>query len=151
MKVTALLLAALLYWTAPVNGQQTQPEKRAAEELVEAMQLERATELSAEQTIRQLAAVGAGAPDSRFHEELRDFLREHLTWAQLKPEYVRIYAELFTVKELQQLTAFYRTPVGRKLARLSPEIAERQMESATRYVQPHLPQLLERMQASGQP
>jgi hypothetical protein len=151
MKVTALVLAALLYWAAPVNGQQTQARQRAAEELVEAMQYERATALSTEQVFQHLAAMGAEGSNPHSLEVMRDFFREHVTWAKLKPEYVKVYVELFTAEELHQLAAFYRTPAGSKLARLRPELTERDMEIARRFIQPHLPQLLEKSRTPGQP
>jgi len=39
-----------------------------------------------------------------------------------------LYAERFTVAELAEVTAFYRTPVGRKLTATQPEIMQQSMQ-----------------------
>ena len=42
---------------------------------------------------------------------------EMMNWA------VEVYAPRFTTEEIRQLIAFYKTPIGNKLAKLQPEIS----------------------------
>lgn len=44
---------------------------------------------------------------------------------ELLNEIARIYAENFTEDELKEITAFYRSPTGRKLTETTPQILER--------------------------
>lgn len=46
-----------------------------------------------------------------------------------------IYAEHFTVAELKELTAFYATPIGRKMVTSLPSISKRSIEVGMRWGQ----------------
>jgi uncharacterized protein len=52
-----------------------------------------------------------------------------------------IYIKHFTESELRQITQFYRTEVGKKLARSLPVIAKESSEASARFIQEHLPEL----------
>jgi hypothetical protein len=43
--------------------------------------------------------------------------------AELLDQIARVYATVFTLEELQQIVAFYESPVGQKLAKAAPELA----------------------------
>jgi len=86
----------------------------AAERLLDAMQMETvATEAAARTILEFLAA----HPVWRAHRDvLVDYVEERIGWEALKPDVAQIYAETFTERELGDLTRFYQTPAGRKLA-----------------------------------
>ena len=44
--------------------------------------------------------------------QIAQAFREEMSWAKLRPVYVRIYQETFTQEEVNAITAFYRTPAG---------------------------------------
>lgn len=50
---------------------------------------------------------------------------KYLSYEAMKQEYADIYLELFTVDELKELTTIYQTPVGKKFAAVSSELAIR--------------------------
>jgi hypothetical protein len=58
-----------------------------------------------------------------FGEELHGFLREHLTWEKLQPEFVALYCSVYTEAEMADLAAFYRTPVGQKMLEVGSALA----------------------------
>jgi hypothetical protein len=65
-------------------------------------------------------------------------------------EMVPLYASNYTVAELKQLTAFYQTPVGRKMMALTPKLASEAMASSQRVVMPRLGRLLNDMMQDAQ-
>lgn len=132
-----LLLVALLAAGLPLSAQEPTPgQLRAAERLVAAMQMESSLVPLREQI---MAGVHGAAPDtSRIAAESRTRMREtverNLTWEKVGPEYVRLYASLYTEEELRQLTAFYESPVGQKSLRLQPVVLARLLEMHQRLI-----------------
>ncbi|MEE4186808.1 MAG: DUF2059 domain-containing protein [Gammaproteobacteria bacterium] len=57
-----------------------------------------------------------------FRGVMLEFFARHFSFASLKPELVKIYAESFTEQELREINAFYSTPTGRKTIELMPEL-----------------------------
>jgi hypothetical protein len=43
---------------------------------------------------------------------------------ELLDQIARVYATVFTLEELQQIVAFYESPVGQKLAKAGPELSQ---------------------------
>lgn len=130
-----LLLLALVSMGRPLAAQEPTPgQLQAAEHLVEVMQVERTWAPTQELTVRGL--YGTAADTSRFAAESRARLREmfatRFSWEAVRPEYIRMYASLYTEDELRQLTAFYESPVGRKSLRIAPEFTARTLEMVRR-------------------
>jgi hypothetical protein len=68
---------------------------------------------------------------------MREFLARHVTWNAMKDEYAELYAGAFTEEELREMTAFYRTPAGQKLARATPQLSRLGGELAERIMRAH--------------
>jgi uncharacterized protein len=78
---------------------------------------------------------------------LREIMREHMGWASLEPEFVRVYAEVFTERELRDLIAFYETPLGQKFLDKMPIASARTQAILMERMQRGMPKLLERLQS----
>jgi hypothetical protein len=87
---------------------------------------------------------------AQVEEPMRAFFRKHMSWDALKDEYSTIYARQFTIDELRQLAAFYRSPVGRKLSSASPVLMQQGAELGQRRVQENMPELMEVVMATLQ-
>lgn len=146
-----LLLFALFVFAVPVAAQEPTPgQLRAAERLVTVMQLERSSGHVTEQMVRYMrqAVPDTGVlstESAREHretmvKELRETLDEKLSWERMKPEYVRLYASLYTEDELRQLAAFYESPIGQKSIRIQPEFTARLLGIAQRLMVQPAPQ-----------
>lgn len=146
-----LLLFALLALAAPVAAQEPTPgQLRAAERLVVAMHMESSSGQVTEELVRYmrqaLPDTGVFSTESaREHretmvKELRETLHEKMSWERMKPEYVRLYASLYTEDELGQLTAFYESPVGQKSIRIQPEFTAGLLGMAQRLMTQPAPQ-----------
>ncbi|NVO84712.1 DUF2059 domain-containing protein [Hymenobacter terrestris] len=149
MKRTFLLLAAAMVLALPASAQTTTTapaatqlsvgHRRAAEALLTATNSEQNITLNIDQ---MLAAQLAQNPSIKAVEpEMRSFFAKYMSWASLKEEMVQLYANAFTEKELQELTKFYQTPIGRKTIEQLPQITAASMEIGQRRVKEHLPEL----------
>ena len=69
------------------------------------------------------------------------FFDKYLTFDMLKKELADIYLDLFTPEEIRELTAFYQTPLGKKLVEKTPELTLRSAQIGQNAVLKHLPEL----------
>jgi len=67
-----------------------------------------------------------------------DFMKKYFNWDRIKNEYAEIYVDRFSKEELQELTEFYKTPVGQKYAILGPLLAEEGGKIGQRIMDEHL-------------
>ena len=50
------------------------------------------------------------------------FFDKYMGWETMKDDMARIYSTKFTLAEINELIAFYKTPIGKKMAKLVPEL-----------------------------
>ncbi|MDF2766718.1 MAG: hypothetical protein K0S81_3713 [Rhodospirillales bacterium] len=126
---TALLVLALL-WQAPARAGESSfdPERLAvAREIIEASGANALTEQVLRSVSAQIATLiqqynperGAAVADIIDAVVLPEASRRI---PEATEAMARLYAERFTAEELQDVVDFYRTPTGRKLVALSPEL-----------------------------
>ncbi len=130
-----LLFALVAAFARPLAAQEPTPgQMRAAERLVAAMHLESSWGPMQEQIIRQFHPAGADTsrPGAELARQMREMFAQKLTWQRVGPEYVRLYASLYTEDELRQLTAFYESPVGQKSIRVNPQATAKMFEMVQR-------------------
>lgn len=140
-KILISLLTLLAFAAARADAQQSASRRAAAMELLLAMRVPETLQASITTALQvQLQ----GNPQMRGMEPvLRDFFARYVSWDRLKDQYADLYASTFTEEELQQMTQFYRTPVGQKLARSSPLLLRQGAELGERAVRQHMPELQE--------
>jgi len=81
-------------------------------------------------------------PDvQKFESRIFDMLGERLAWERMKPEFVRIYDETFTLEELQGIVAFYRSPTGQALLTKMPALITRSGQVSQAQVRDVVPQV----------
>ncbi|HSU14806.1 DUF2059 domain-containing protein [Longimicrobium sp.] len=145
----ALAAVALLALARPAHAQDPSPARmRAAAEVLEAGQLQRGYERTLDLMIEQQKQTNPAI--AQYEQQMRDFFRKYISWAQIEPEFVRLYAETYTEDELRQLAAFYRTPLGRRLMETQPELAARSSEVTQRLLREHLPELMQTVMEAEQ-
>ena len=86
----------------------------------------------------QSASNPAMAP---FEDVLIDWANQHLTWEVMAPPMSAAYAALLTEAEMRELIAFYRTPTGRKIVAVTPELTQRGATIGAEVAQQFMPQL----------
>jgi hypothetical protein len=146
-----LLLAALALAARPAAAQQAAPgasHVQAAEQLLVASDAENAMRRGMQRMMDVQAEQNPVLASMR--DILEDFYARHMGWEQMKPEMVRVYTSTFSEAEIRELTAFYRTEIGRKMAERMPEIMARSTEMSQRILQEHMPELTQKIMARMQ-
>lgn len=144
MKKLLLALALLAAAHTPALAQTPSPSHvQAAEELLGIIDVEKTTtegmELMLKQQIQQNPAM------ARLEDIMREFVQKAMNWTELKPEYVRLYTDIYTEAELREMVAFYRTPLGKRMLDTLPQLMARSNEISQRRMQQHLPEMMRRM------
>ena len=93
----------------------------AAAELLKAMNIDAAYFSVAQNQSGDL--MGQVPNGAEMRALMKEFASKYLPPAKLQAEMTRLYAAAFTVKELRELAVFYRTPLGKKTARVQPQIS----------------------------
>jgi hypothetical protein len=152
MRLTIVVLVALLGWGArPAAGQETLRHEMALQ-LLEAMRMPDQVQATLAGVVATQARLNADVPG--LQAVLREFLGRYLNWNALKDGYAEIYAGAFSEEELREMTAFYRTPTGQKLARATPQLSRLGAELGERTLRAHaaeLDQMIERRLPASAP
>ena len=76
-----------------------------------------------------------------FTDVMMKFMHKYFTWEQLKPDLSKLYATEFTEAELNQLTDFFYTPVGKKYGEKSVQLFQKSMVIGQQLVKDHQQEL----------
>ena len=81
----------------------------------------------AQATIKAQSTRQATAPADKaaIEEKISPILSQQLNWDQLKPQYVKVYADTYTEEELDAILAFYKSPAGQAWFAKSPAVGEK--------------------------
>lgn len=150
--VLALALAPALAWAqdSPAADVQAGPELSAsrlaaAAEVLDVMNMQETLDKSIDVT---LAAQMAQMPQMAAVEDImREFFSEHMSYEALRDDYVRLYAETYSEKDLKALKEFYGTPLGQKVVASTPELTAAGMEIGQRATAEHMPELQQKIMA----
>jgi len=125
------LFAAIALSLASLNGLAIEPAKRQSiDAMFEAADMPALME-NAQGTVAGLFKQQAAQLDisdqqrqvvEKYFARLSVLLKEELSWAALKDALAEVYDQAYTQDEIDGLTAFYRTPVGRKLVEKTPAL-----------------------------
>jgi hypothetical protein len=72
---------------------------------------------------------------------MRAFMFKYLGWDAVKQDVANLYAQYFTVDDLEQLIKFYSTPVGQKMLLITPELTQKSMAIGSQRVKEHMDEL----------
>jgi uncharacterized protein len=115
-----LLTIALVCYPSVSRGNE-QSHRKAAENLLIVMEVDKSLPKIAEQLVdTQLQQNPQLAPQ---RDVLQRFLTKYLNWESVKEDTITVYTREFTEPELKKLTEFYKTPVGKKASEKMPQLA----------------------------
>ncbi|MBE7373868.1 DUF2059 domain-containing protein [Pseudomonas lopnurensis] len=137
----SLLLCCILILTINLTYAASQEKKQAAEDFLIAMDAATLTEQSIDQVLAmELQQNPKLLP---YRDAMREFYARHIGYEPMKADMIRIYTEHFSIEELNSLADFYRTPVGKKSIRLTPEIMAKSAEAGRSKIMANLHELQE--------
>ena len=81
--------------------------------------------------------------DSPIYPVMLDFLKKYVSYEAIKTEVAKLYLSSFSVDEIRQLTALYRTELGKKVVAKMPELTQKAMLIGQQRVLEHQKELEE--------
>lgn len=63
----------------------------------------------------------------KFMNKIFDALKDEMSWDKMKVDYIQIYMSVYTKEEIQQLIAFYQSPIGQKMIEKTPLLIQQSM------------------------
>lgn len=85
-----------------------------------------------------------------YRKTIQDFYTKYLSWSALKDDYISITTDLLTEAELKQLTAFFKTEVGKKFIDKQPEMFQRTSELGFNVMQENQDELMQILQKEAE-
>ncbi len=135
----SILISAIAFFQPAMTRADEASHRKAAESLLSLMNMDTVMGQAIDQMLQmQIKQNPAIAP---YEQEMKSFLKKYMSWAGLKDDMIKIYADEFTEAELGELSAFYQTPLGKKTLQKMPTLMAKGAELGQRRVQEHLPEL----------
>jgi uncharacterized protein len=75
--------------------------------------------------------------------KMQDLLVRELTWEKLEPVYLDVYRKTFSQKEVDDMTAFYRTPSGQSVINKMPQVMTQTMQFMGNEMKSLMPEIQE--------
>jgi len=127
---------------APTPGQ-----LKAAAELMQVMHTDKTLRDGISASIdQQIQSNPAMAP---YRNAMLQFANTYVTWDALGPQLTAVYAQVFTESELKELIAFYKTPIGQKLASEQATLGAKIQAISLAALQAHQADLVHLLQQQG--
>lgn len=82
----------------------------------------------------------------RYRQTFLDFYDQYVKWEDVKGRFAQVYAEHFTEAEINEITEFYRTDVGQKVALKTTKLMEDGMKLGEQLVMENQSELMRMMQ-----
>ncbi len=76
-----------------------------------------------------------------FRKVMLEFFEKYMGWESMKADIAKFYIEKFTIQEIEELTLFNKTPLGKKAAKLLPELAAHGAALSQKRVQDNMDEL----------
>lgn len=147
MKITgiAALCCGMLFACGAVADEASRQE---AAKLLNAMEMEIAFERSIEQMVE--VQITRNPSIKPYQDVMRRFFQKYMSYEELKPEIIQLYADAFTAQELREINTFYASPTGKKTIKLMPDLMTRGAEVGSRRIQANIHELQQMIQAESE-
>ncbi len=136
--VSVLIGAIILFQPAPARADAAS-HRKAVDSLFALMGMESVLSQSIDQMLAM--QVQQNPALAQFQPQMKAFLSKYMSWASLKDDMAKIYMAEFSESELNELTKFYQTPLGKKTIQKMPLLMAKGAEIGQKRVQDHLPEL----------
>ncbi len=139
---------------------ETAPRRQAAEALLNTLHMQATVEMASKRMFQSVDQVAdrmekqpnatpeAVAEAKTLREDLHALIGNALGWETVKPDLVQAYADDFTVAELNEVDAFYHTPVGQKLVDKQPALTDKLGKTMQQRSMALIPAIRQKIQAA---
>ena len=144
MKYAKVFVVALILLIAPGVASADDHEE-AAREMLKAMRVQEMAKSGAGAMVDVMVQSNPGlAP---FRDVITEWSDKVMTWDAMAPGMIEAYKSSFTTAEMRKITAFYKTPEGKKLLDKMPELMQKQAQIGTTIAQAHQGELKAKIEA----
>jgi hypothetical protein len=124
---------------APKLKPLTPEAEKAAYKLFEVLKMKEGISGALSQSLKvQLKRQPAMAP---YEDIYKNFFAKYTKWDDMKKDLAKLYAQAFSVKEMQELTKFYSSEVGKKSLTVMPRLTQLSMLLAQQRIAKHADEL----------
>ncbi|HEY4357406.1 MAG TPA: DUF2059 domain-containing protein [Acidobacteriaceae bacterium] len=148
------LVLAVVFLTMSLAAHADEASKRAkAAQLMVAMNMERtmtdamaAIRGQVNQAMQSMPGMGQTTPEQKklidnFQGQVNKLVDAATSWKVLEPQYVDLYAQIYTEQEIDGILAFYQSPAGKALVAKTPELTAKGMVISQRMMADLQPQI----------
>ncbi len=82
----------------------------------------------------------------KVQKKLFAIYEKEFCWAKMKDDYIKIYAETFSVNELRALVDFFSSPLGKKIIAKNPELMKRSMQVTRKQLKRIMPMIKKKVE-----
>ncbi len=75
-----------------------------------------------------------------------DQIAARMDWQKMKPDYVKLYSDVFAEEEIDGMVAFYKTPAGHAMIEKMPALMAKSTEIAQRQMAGLIPEIQKTME-----
>lgn len=148
MRRTLVLLGFALALSTPAAAQEaarsfTPTRLAAARELLEVVNVQQISSAAVEVMLEQ--QIETNPEMAPYRATMLQWARDVFASEEARDAFSRLYAAEFTEEDLRALTAFYRTPLGKRLADSQGTLARRGGEVGRRLAESHQADLIARL------
>ena len=137
--LSAVTLLLLTLTTTVLHAADNASHRQQVETLFRLTQMEKKIQESVDSVVqlqlRQNPQLGQHEP------AVREFFTKYIGWSALKNDITDMYLTTFNEKELEQINAFYITPVGQKVINEVPELVQQRNQLAMQRLQKNIAEL----------
>jgi len=147
-KIVLIVLTAMVLTGSNLKAAETGKQKQI-EELLGLMNIDKMTEQTLAQLPQQVRSMAGNtdpAVTQAFLDKMMPIVKDRMSFAKLKPEYVRIYSEVLTEGEVAASLRFYKSPEGQSLLKKMPVLMNRSMEVGQKAFADLMPEMQRVMQ-----
>ena len=76
-----------------------------------------------------------------FFDKIFNVMKEEMSWDKMKDDYIQLYISVYTEEEVNELIAFYESPIGRKTIEKMPLLMEKSMAISQKYTMNMMPKI----------
>lgn len=152
-KFKIMVLAALFTLAFALNvSAKTDPHRAAVEKLLSLTNQDQLINQALDQvkqlTLKQFqqflpseTTPGQQAIIEKHYNKMFEVVKAEMSWSKMKEDFIQIYISNFTEKEINEVIAFYETPIGKKFIEKTPVIMQQSTEISQKYTLNMMPKL----------
>jgi hypothetical protein len=135
----SILIGAVAFFQPATTRADEASHRKAVDSLFALMGMENVLNQSIDQMLAM--QVQQNPAIAQFQPQMKAFLNKYMSWASLKDDMAKIYMAEFSESELNELSKFYQTPLGKKTIQKMPALMAKGAEIGQKRVQDHMPEL----------